>query len=257
MLTANIKGAFDSILPGRLVRRLREQGWFHKLVQWVASFTTNRKIRIRLDSIIGSSTNVDCGLPQGSPVSPILFMLYIAPLFSFGKPGRRFGYADDIALLAISRSLEENTASLTRDLQEALTWGSSVGIIFDPDKSELLHSSQRRNDHTPKDTPPVSIGALTITENHLRPYLRWLGVLFDKKLTFKWHTKAQAAKALKISKALSSLSNTCRGVLPILLRRAASTCALPIAYVTAETWWPSRTRPGPKDSISNKVESHL
>src|SRR5439155_23107682 len=49
VLTMDVKGAFDGVLPGRLVRRLREQGWPDNLVRWVWSFATNRSVRIRLD----------------------------------------------------------------------------------------------------------------------------------------------------------------------------------------------------------------
>jgi len=105
MLTIDVKGAFDAVLPGRLAYRLREQGWPDHLVRWVYSFATQRTVRIRLDGETGPEIAIQCGLPQGSPVSPILFMLYIAPLFWLGAPARRFGYADDIALLAISKSL--------------------------------------------------------------------------------------------------------------------------------------------------------
>ena len=66
-------------------------------------------------------------------------MLYIAPLFWLGVPARRFGYADDIALLAISKSLQDNCNSLQADAQEALQWGQAKGITFDPKKSELIH----------------------------------------------------------------------------------------------------------------------
>ncbi|EDO03795.1 hypothetical protein SS1G_06276 [Sclerotinia sclerotiorum 1980 UF-70] len=45
----DVKGAFDTVLPGRLVNRLREQGWPNNLVRWVQSFATNRSIKIRLD----------------------------------------------------------------------------------------------------------------------------------------------------------------------------------------------------------------
>jgi hypothetical protein len=44
LLTLDVKGAFDTVLPGRLVRRLREQGWPSNLVQWVASFATGRSV---------------------------------------------------------------------------------------------------------------------------------------------------------------------------------------------------------------------
>ena len=47
-------------------------------------------------------------------------MLYIAPIFHIGKTGNRFGYADDVALLATSLSLKENATALTHDLQEIL-----------------------------------------------------------------------------------------------------------------------------------------
>ena len=257
LLTLDVKGAFDGVLPGRLIRRLREQGWPDCLVRWISAFATNRSVRIQLDRSIGPMLDIKCGLPQGSPVSPILFMLYIAPLFHLGKPRNRFGYADDVALLAVSPSLQDNATALTHDLQEILDWSTAEGITFDPDKSELLHFSRHRQDSDPRMTPALSVGHITVSENAARPYLRWLGVLFDKRLTFKWHVRTQAAKALKVSKALTSLGNTVRGVPSLLMRRAATACALPIAYYAAETWWPGRTRTGPRHQISNRVDAYL
>jgi ribonuclease HI/endonuclease/exonuclease/phosphatase family metal-dependent hydrolase len=257
LLTLDVKGAFDTVLPGRLVRRLREQGWPDNLIRWVASFATGRSVQVRLDGEIGPSTPIHCGLPQGSPVSPILFMLYLAPLFHMGTPKDRFGYADDVALLATSLSLATNSTALSDSLQEALDWGATEGITFDPDKSELLHFSRRRLDQDPTSTPAVSAGSFSVSEESIRPYLRWLGVLFDKKLTFKFHAKEMASKALTVANALRSLGNTVRGVPPILLQQAVSACVLPKAYYGAETWWPGRTRPGRASRISNRVDGLL
>ncbi|RAL58046.1 hypothetical protein DID88_009541 [Monilinia fructigena] len=134
LLTMDVKGAFDAVLPGRLINRLREQGWPNNLVKWIQSFATNRYIKIRLDGETGPKTALNCGLPQGSPISPILFMLYIAPIFWMGNPMKRFGYADDIALLASSDCLQENCEVLQANMQEALDWGKSEGITFDPKK---------------------------------------------------------------------------------------------------------------------------
>ena len=257
LLTLDVKGAFDTVLPGRLVNRLREQGWPDNLTRWVASFATGRLVQIKLDGEIGPITSIRCGLPQGSPVSPILFMLYLAPLFHIGTPKARFGYADDVALLATSPSLDTNSKTLSDSLQEALNWGSLEGITFDPGKSELMHFSRRRADQDPTITPSVAAGPIQVSEGSTRPYLRWLGILFDKKLTFKWHAKEMASKALIVANALRSLGNTVRGVPPHLLQQAVQACVLRKAYYGAETWWPGRTRPGPLSPISNRVDGLL
>ncbi|EED15772.1 hypothetical protein TSTA_008970 [Talaromyces stipitatus ATCC 10500] len=108
----------------------------------------------------------------------------------------RFGYADDTAFLAISPSLATNCQALSDSLQEALDWDAAEGITFAPDKYELLRFSRHRTDQDPNSTPSVIAGSITISENTECPYLRWLGTLFDKKLTFKWHVGETASKAL-------------------------------------------------------------
>lgn len=169
VLTLDLKGAFDGILPGRLVRRFREQGWPENNVLWVTSFVTNRVVRIRLNGLVSPKTKVHCGLPQGSPVSPILFMLYLSPLFLLGSAKNKFGYADDVALLRTSSTLQENAALLSRDLQEAIDWGQEEGITFDSGKYELLHFTRRRADQDSRLTPRVRAGPLTIAENTSHP----------------------------------------------------------------------------------------
>lgn len=264
LLTLDVKGAFDNVLSGRLIYRLRAQGWPDNLVLWIASFVTGRTIQIRFDNELGPSTNISCGLPQGSPISPILFMLYIAPLFHMGKPETRFGYADDAAILAISPSLTTNSQILSACLEEAISWGKAEGITFAPDKYELIHFSRRRADQDPTTTPSVSAGLVTVTEGTDRPYLRWLGILFDKKLSFKWHVQEMTSKALTIASALRSLGNTVHGIRPHLLQQAISACVLRKAYFGAETWWPGCSRRCPRrcpqpdsSSISNRINKHL
>jgi hypothetical protein len=76
---------------------------------------TGRTGRIRMDSLLGDSFNIPAGVSQGSPVSSILFILFIQPLFLLGALPRRrarMGYADDIALLSARASLESNTLAL-------------------------------------------------------------------------------------------------------------------------------------------------
>ena len=116
--TLDIKGAFDGVLPGRLIRRLKEQGWPCYLVSWVKSFASNRLVKIRLDGSTGPPIKIPCGLPQGSPAYPILFMLYIAPLFKLGCPKLEFGHIGRVTLLLISPSPHHNAQLLALDFEE-------------------------------------------------------------------------------------------------------------------------------------------
>ncbi|KAI1003548.1 hypothetical protein K3495_g4657 [Podosphaera aphanis] len=180
--TLDIKGAFDAVLPGRLIRRPREQGWPAHLCNWISSFATGRKVCIRLDSEEGTPKDINYGLPQGSPISPILFMLYTS-LFRLDNLKKSFGYADDVAILETSPFLDTNANRIRTAVNQVVSWGTSEGITFDPGKSELLHFSRRPRDKG-VGTQVVS-NSFIIVENPARPYLKWLGVHFDRKLSFQ------------------------------------------------------------------------
>lgn len=72
LVTIDIQGAFDTVMRNRLILRLRQQGWPATLVKWVASFLQDRTASVRYYDITTPSTPLQCGLPQGPPVSPIL-----------------------------------------------------------------------------------------------------------------------------------------------------------------------------------------
>ncbi|KAI1684899.1 Exo-endo-phos-2 multi-domain protein [Pyrenophora tritici-repentis] len=104
-------------------------------------------------------------------------------------------------------------------------------------------------------TPPAQGGSQTA--------LRWLGVWFDRGLTFKKHVAERAAQARKVANHLRSLANTAHGPPAGSLRKAAITCILPILLYGAETWYEGRTknpriaRVSRKPTVSTRVGWHL
>jgi hypothetical protein len=81
--------------------------------------------------------------------------------------------------------------------------------------------------------------------------LKWLGVYFNYKLSFKQHVQILSKRALTVTNALKSLGKmTCR-VPPLLLQQAIMACVLKKGYFAAKTWWPGRTQWTAMGHISN------
>lgn len=86
-----------------------------------------------------------CGMPHGSPVSPIIFMLYMEPLLNRREEYRRFTYMDDFALLQMDKSAAETGAAVSEELADTLKWGRQNAVTFAPNKYEIMHFTKERH----------------------------------------------------------------------------------------------------------------
>lgn len=242
LLTLDVSGAFDIVMRNRLILRLRIQGWPHLFIRWVESFMSDRKALVR--NGYGTTLpekELECGAPQGSPISPIISMLYFSPILRINDPDNRFGYADDIAITATGESTAETTRKLQWELDDTLKWGKENAIAFDPEKAELIHFYYTRGqDH--EDT--VCFEGLTISP---KPSIRWLGVHLDSKLSFKTHVETMTSRALKAGNFLRSLNKTQKGSPPDAVSLAAKACVVPVALYGADVWWPGESRQSATD----------
>ncbi|KAM4059868.1 reverse transcriptase (RNA-dependent DNA polymerase) [Hirsutella rhossiliensis] len=195
----------------------------------------DRSARIRYQDI-ATNSSPPVRAATGSPVSPILFLLYTEPIYRLGSSKGRFGYADDTAILCVGDSLDETSAEASHHVRELVSWGAANGISFDPEKTEVMHFSRT----TPKTAPPVLHG-----EFEKRPgrAMRWLGVWLDSTLSFKTHVEKWTAKAQAVAFHLRRLTNTRHGPLPSAVRRAVCACVIPVLLYAAEVWYPGSTRP--------------
>jgi hypothetical protein len=238
-ITFDVRGGFDTILPNRLLKRLADQGWPRHSIRWVSSFLTNRSASMRLDGIRDKQQRLAGSLPQGSPVSPVLCMLFMQPLFSAHHPESfpRAGYADDGKLSAHSSSLEDNCQKLATDFASVLHWCNENQIPLDDNMTSLMHFTRS----TKAANPPVLLLDSCLTP-HLTPVpkdgtSKWLGVLFDRRLTFRPQVLATAAKANRAAFSLRMLGGCKLGAPANLLRGAVSACIVSVITYAAETWW--------------------
>ena len=108
------------------------------LIAWITCFLSDRELRIQLDGNIEEFSRLDTGIPQGSPISPILFLIYIRELFP-GLAVKVLSYIDDIALVVSSTSVKKNIKILEREVAKIYQLGLAMAIGFDLAKTELLH----------------------------------------------------------------------------------------------------------------------
>ena len=185
LLSLDISGAYDRVLPEVLKRILERKGipdWF---VTWTFSFTTQRYTTLCFDDSESTSFSIHCGVPQGSPLSPILFLFYMSELHHTihipEKGVSAIGFADDTNLLAFFPSLKSNLLKLRTTHSKCLDWAGRHGMKFAPEKYELLHFSRRRTDNLQL--------SLRLGEVVLQPKeeVRILGLHYDSKLLWKKH----------------------------------------------------------------------
>ena len=117
-LFMDVKGAFDHVNPDRLVSRMRELGLGGDLIRWTQSFLTDRKVQLIIDNTQCSTQPINSGFPQGSPVSPILFTIYLSGTFDEierAVPGvHTLSFVDDIGLLAPGYSVQEPASNYSK-----------------------------------------------------------------------------------------------------------------------------------------------
>lgn len=204
-LAFEIKGAFDSVSKSRLTKRLWEQNIPITLIRWVASFLNERTAAIRLDGQTGKQEVIEIGVPQGLTVAPILFMLFTVPLFKLfhgrnKQPGLTIrGYVDDELLRAKAQKEELGAKMIESAFAKVKKGADENGMIFDPYKFEAIHFS-RRNAFSNQEIrlPPLISPRHNIPERVVRPVgkkasMRWLGVFYDSRLSFKDHANKLAS----------------------------------------------------------------
>src|SRR6195952_2234369 len=262
IVTLDVQGAFDAVLTRRLLKRMTEQGWPLALLQLVKSFLTERRVQVRLEKETTDPSHVQCGTPQGSPLSPVLYMLYLAELLNQDLTFR-FGYADDILIYRTSHSLDDNVEQLARDVREIFEWGDEHKIAFAPEKIEMIHITNQRGDYSPPIVVDnrITIPCITTAKEGEQPALRWLGVWFDRRLTFKRHVRERSGKARLVAQHIRGLGRIDNGPPASSLRKAVITCVLPSVLYGTEVWYAGRTKPGHRtgrrDMISTRLGGHV
>jgi ribonuclease HI len=240
----DVAGAFNNVHHNRLLHNMKQRRIPHQLVRLVKSFLTERTTQLRFNGVTSAKINIEAGIPQGSPLSPILFMIYNAELLEIPRATElALGYIDDIAYGISGLSAQGNVERLQEILAKSEEWKEKHGAQFEPSKYMLIHFT--RNSRLDV-TAEIRLNNTTITPVK---EARYLGVIFDQKLKFRSHLDHATKKGTKFALALSSIARITWGTSFKYARRLYTAVIRPRIQYGAAIWHrPGDTRNSPATS---------
>ena len=125
----------------RLVKKLRSCGIAGNLLRWITNWLKNRRQQVRIKDKNSSWINVTSGVPQGSVLGPLLFVIYINDE-DFGIKSKISKFADDTKLCAKVNN-EINAEVLRLDLERIYKWSEDWQMFFNIDKCKVMHMGKK------------------------------------------------------------------------------------------------------------------
>ena len=138
----DISKAFDRVWHAGLLAKLKAAGVSGNIHAWFADYLSDRKQRVVLPGTVSDWTYIRAGVPQGSILGPLLFLLYINDIVNdIGSNIRLF--ADDTSLFIIVDDPVTAAGCINADLGRISNWASTWLVTFNPSKTETLLISRK------------------------------------------------------------------------------------------------------------------
>jgi hypothetical protein len=219
--------AFDKINHDTLLKKLRKIGVGGRLFKIIQSYLTDRRQFVDINCARSPAGDVTSGVPQGSILGPLLFLVYVLGLPE-GLYSFPYGFADDTKLLSIHD--RSSTSSLQHDLSILESWCSVNDMEFNADKCARINFDKSAT------TPAVSI------------YDQWLpdvasqldlGITISQNLKWSEHIRKVVRKASNVLGLL--VRNSCPSLTAHHKLQLYKSMVVPVITYGNSVWTPSKT----------------
>ena len=229
MLALDIEGAYDRVWHEGLLAKLADSAVPPALVGWVHAFLSDRSMSLRVGEAV-ECRELGMGVPQGSPLSPILFLVFIDDLVrELSHIAHAQAFADDVVVWWHAPKGDSGETVGRRVLGAVEQWSIAWRAVFNPSKCHPMMISRQRGEPLP--TLMLHGSPLTWVDR-----LRYLGVWFDPTLSWSVHVDMISRQALDRLRAIHRGVGTLWGLHPMIVSRMIHAAVLPALFYAAPAW---------------------
>ena len=179
----DVEKAFDNVWHNGLRYKIFQLDLPTKMTRWLSDFLVGRLIQVNVNNFFSNQINPKVGVPQGSVLSPLLFLIYVNDLPApHHNQNSLSQFADDTAQWAFSLNVRFAAKLLQQDLLKLAMWCAKWRIKLNPEKTKVIIFS--RSILARKTELNLKLYGETLK---IYPQVKFLGITFDSQLKFKKH----------------------------------------------------------------------
>lgn len=180
----DLKRAFEIVDRKMLIKKLQWYGVNGVVIKWFKSYLERRSQRVKFNGFLSDSINVDLGVPQGSVLGPLLFLLYVNNIIEVMNDDCEIRlFADDALIYATEYSSTEINDKLNRQMEKVDEWIKMNKLCVNVEKTMvmLVRGVRKKVNEENLKIKLRSMELEVVTEN------KYLGIIIDKNLNFSKH----------------------------------------------------------------------
>lgn len=206
--------AFDTLPHNKIIETLERNGVRGQCIEWFKSYLECRTFKVKIENSVSESKPSRYGVPQGSKLGPILYIIYANDLIKTLKNSTTYAYADDTAIVVAHESIERASVTMQNEFTIIIKWCHDNGLVINAEKTKLMHFRPR---HIPRTSiTPIFHNTQCLHRNstndncstkvELVETYKYLGVYLDEHFKWKTHTETLHKKLRQSAYALYHLS---------------------------------------------------